>query len=76
MAHCENGDVIEVLIPEALSAGTLSPNITRSPAPRGARGGDPAHAAMSRRRCAGVYRPHECGREVDMLSTRADRYSK
>ena len=29
MAHCENGDVIETLIPEALAAGTSPPSLSR-----------------------------------------------
>ena len=37
MLHAENGDVIDVLVAEALAAGTPSPFTTRAPGPPGAR---------------------------------------
>ncbi len=69
MAHCENGDVIEALIPEALAAGHTTPEyhaLTR-PAP-GAVEATLRLAAMSETADAPVYIVHmNAGGEVDML---------
>ncbi|HPP63443.1 MAG TPA: dihydropyrimidinase [Anaerolineales bacterium] len=75
MAHCENGDVIDTLIPEALAAGHTSPEwhaLTR-PAP-GAVEATLRMAAMSETADAPVYIVHmNAGGEVDMLKYARER---
>ncbi|MBM3124082.1 MAG: dihydropyrimidinase [Chloroflexi bacterium] len=75
MAHCENGDVIEALIPEALAAGNTSPEhhaLTR-PAP-GAVEATLRLAAMAEEADAPVYIVHmNAGGEVDMLKYMRER---
>jgi dihydropyrimidinase len=69
MAHCENGDVIETLIPEALAAGHTSPEYHALTRP--AWGGVEATlrmAAMAEQADAPMYIVHmNVGGEVDML---------
>src|SRR5574339_984069 len=69
MAHCENGDVIETLIPEALAAGHTSPEYHALTRP--AWGGVEATlrmAAMAEQADSPVYIVHmNVGGEVDML---------
>jgi dihydropyrimidinase len=69
MAHCENGDVIETLIPEALAAGHTSPEYHALTRP--AWGGIEATlrmAAMAEQADSPVYIVHmNVGGEVDML---------
>ncbi|MEW6030384.1 MAG: dihydropyrimidinase [Chloroflexota bacterium] len=75
MAHCENGDVIEALIPEALAAGHTTPEyhaLTR-PAP-GAVEATLRLAAMAETADAPVYIVHmNAGGEVDMLQYARER---
>ena len=70
MAHCENGDVIETLIPEALAAGHTSPEYHALTRP--AWGGVEATlrmAAMAEQADSPVYIVHmNVGGEVDMLN--------
>ncbi|MEW6241012.1 MAG: dihydropyrimidinase, partial [Chloroflexota bacterium] len=69
MAHCENGDVIEALIPEALAAGHTTPewHARTRPAP-GAVEATLRLAAMAETADAPVYIVHvNAGGEVDML---------
>ncbi|HEY6073861.1 MAG TPA: dihydropyrimidinase, partial [Anaerolineales bacterium] len=69
MAHCENGDVIETLIPEALAAGHTSPEYHALTRPAwGAVEATLHMAAMAEQADAPVYIVHmNVGGEVDML---------
>jgi len=75
MAHCENGDVIETLIPEALAAGHISPEYHALTRP--AWGGVEATlrmAAMAEQADSPVYIVHmNVGGEVDMLKYARER---
>jgi dihydropyrimidinase len=75
MAHCENGDVIETLIPEALAAGHTSPEYHALTRP--AWGGVEATlrmAAMAEQADSPVYIVHmNVGGEVEMLKYARDR---
>ena len=75
MAHCENGDVIEALIPEALAAGHTSPEYHALTRP--AWGGVEATlrmAAMAEQADSPVYIVHmNVGGEVDMLKYARER---
>ncbi len=75
MAHCENGDVIETLIPEALAAGHTSPEYHALTRP--AWGGVEATlrmAAMAEQADSPVYIVHmNVGGEVDMLNYARER---
>ena len=75
MAHCENGDVIETLIPEALAAGHSSPEYHALTRP--AWGGVEATlrmAAMAEQADSPVYIVHmNVGGEVDMLKYARER---
>ena len=75
MAHCENGDVIETLIPEALAAGHTSPEYHALTRP--AWGGVEATlrmAAMAEQANSPVYIVHiNVGGEVDMLKYARER---
>jgi dihydropyrimidinase len=75
MAHCENGDVIETLIPEALAAGHMSPEYHALTRP--AWGGIEATlrmAAMAEQADSPVYIVHmNVGGEVDMLKYARER---
>lgn len=70
MAHCENGDVIETLIPEALSAGRTTPEWHARTRPAwGAVEATLRMAAMSKETGAPVYIVHmNVGGEADMLT--------
>ena len=75
MAHCENGDVIETLIADALMAGHLTPDwhARTRPAP-GAVEATLRLAAMSEQADAPVYIVHmNAGGEVDMLKYMRER---
>jgi len=69
MAHCENGDVIETLIPEALAAGRVTPEWHALTRPAwGAVEATLRVAAMASEADAAVYIVHtNAGGEVDML---------
>ena len=69
MAHCENGDVIETLIPEALAAGHTSPEWHALTRPGwGAVEATLRVAGMAAESDAAVYIVHmNVGGEVDML---------
>jgi len=69
MAHCENGDVIDTLIPEALAAGHTSPEWHARTRPSwGAVEATLHMAAMSAQSGAPVYIVHmNAAGEVDML---------
>ena len=69
MAHCENGDVIEVLVPEALAAGHVEPEWHARTRPGwGAVDATLRLAAMANEAEAPVYIVHmNMGGEVDML---------
>ena len=75
MAHCENGDVIETLIPEALAAGHTSPEYHALTRP--AWGGIESTlrmAAMAEQADSPVYIVHmNVGGEVDMLKYARER---
>jgi dihydropyrimidinase len=75
MAHCENGDVIETLIPEALTAGHTSPEYHALTRP--AWGGVEATlrmAAMAEQADSPVYIVHmNAAGEVDMLKYARER---
>jgi len=70
MAHCENGDVIETLIPEALAAGHTTPEWHARTRPAwGAVEATLRMAAMSKETGAPVYIVHmNAGGEADMLT--------
>src|SRR5688572_521572 len=69
MAHCENGDVIEALIPEALAAGHTFPEYHALTRPAwGAVEATLRMAAMAEQADSPVYIVHmNAGGEVDML---------
>ena len=75
MAHCENGDVIETLIPEALAAGHTSPEYHALTRPAwGAVEATLRLAAMAEQADAPVYIVHmNVGGEVDMLKYARER---
>ncbi|MFZ5856208.1 MAG: dihydropyrimidinase [Chloroflexota bacterium] len=75
MAHCENGDVIETLIPEALAAGHTSPEWHARTRPAwGAVEATMHVAAMAEQAEAPVYIVHmNAGGEVDMLKYARER---
>jgi dihydropyrimidinase len=75
MAHCENGDVIETLIPEALSAGHTSPEYHAWTRPAwGAVEATLRLAAMAEQADSPVYIVHmNVGGEVDMLKYARER---
>jgi dihydropyrimidinase len=75
MAHCENGDVIEALIPEALAAGHISPEYHALTRPAwGAVEATLRLAAMAQEADASVYIVHmNVGGEVDMLKYARER---
>lgn len=69
MAHCENGDVIETLIPEALTAGHITPEWHAQTRPSWGAVESTLHVtAMAAQADAPVYIVHmNVGGEVDML---------
>lgn len=69
MVHCENGDVIDVLVPQALAAGHMSPEWHALTRPAwGAVDATLKMASMSAQADAPVYIVHmNVGGEVDML---------
>ncbi len=75
MAHCENGDVIETLIPEALAAGHTSPEYHARTRPAwGAVEATLRLAAMAEQADSSVYIVHmNVGGEVDMLKYARER---
>ena len=75
MAHCENGDVIETLIPEALAAGHTSPEWHALTRPGwGAVEATLRICAMSQQADAPVYIVHmNMGGEADMLKYARER---
>ncbi len=75
MAHCENGDVIESLIPEALAAGHTSPEYHALTRPAwGAVEATLRMAAMAEQADSPVYIVHmNVGGEVDMLKYARER---
>ena len=75
MAHCENGDVIETLIPEALAAGHTSPEYHALTRPAwGAVEATLRLAAMAEQADSPVYIVHmNVGGEVDMLNYARER---
>ena len=75
MAHCENGDVIEALIPEALAAGHTSPEYHALTRPAwGAVEATLRMAAMAEQADSPVYIVHmNVGGEVDMLQYARER---
>jgi dihydropyrimidinase len=75
MAHCENGDVIETLIPEALAAGHTSPEWHARTRPAwGAIESTLRLAAMAQETKAPVYIVHmNVGGEADMLKYARER---
>ena len=75
MAHCENGDVIETLVPEALAAGHTSPEYHASTRPAwGAVEATLRLAAMAEQADSPVYIVHmNAGGEVDMLKYARER---
>ncbi len=75
MAHCENGDVIETLIPEALAAGHTTPEWHARTRPAwGAVESTLRMAAMSQETGAPVYIVHmNVGGEADMLQYARER---
>ena len=75
MAHCENGDVIETLIPEALAAGHVTPEYHALTRPGwGAVEATMRLAAMAEQADAPVYIVHmNMGGEVDMLKYARER---
>src|SRR5258706_2392268 len=75
MAHCENGDVIEALVPEALAAGHTSPEYHALTRPAwGAVEATLRMAAMAEQADSPVYIVHmNVGSEVDMLKYARER---
>ncbi len=78
MAHCENGDVIEALVPEALAAGHTSPEYHALTRPAwGALEATLRMAAMAEQADSPVYIVHmNAGGEVDMLKYARERNVK
>jgi dihydropyrimidinase len=75
MAHCENGDVIDTLIPEALAVGHTSPEYHALTRPAwGAVEATLRMAAMAEQADSPVYIVHmNVGSEVDMLKYARER---
>ena len=75
MAHCENGDVIEALVPEALAAGHTTPEYHALTRPAwGAVEATLRMAAMAEQANSPVYIVHmNVGGEVDMLKYARER---
>jgi dihydropyrimidinase len=75
MAHCENGDVIDTLVPEALAAGHVTPEWHALTRPAwGAVESTLKVAALAAEADASVYIVHmNVGGEVDMLRYARDR---
>jgi dihydropyrimidinase len=75
MAHCENGDVIEALVPEALAAGHITPEYHALTRPAwGAVEATLRMAAMAEQADSPVYIVHlNVGGEVDMLKYARER---
>jgi dihydropyrimidinase len=75
MAHCESGDVIDVLVPEALAAGHVTPEWHAKTRPAwGAVEATMRLAAMAQESGAPVYIVHmNVAGEVDMLRYSRDR---
>jgi dihydropyrimidinase len=75
MAHCENGDVIEALVPEALAVGHTSPEYHALTRPAwGAVEATLRIAAMAEQADSPVYIVHmNVGSEVDMLKYTRER---
>jgi len=75
MAHCENGDVIEALVPEALAAGHTTPEYHALTRPAwGAVEANLRMAAMAEQADSPVYIVHmNVGNEVDMLKYARER---
>jgi dihydropyrimidinase len=75
MAHCESGDVIDVLVPEALAAGHITPEWHAKTRPAwGAVEATMRLAAMAQEAGAPVYIVHmNVAGEVDMLRYARDR---
>jgi dihydropyrimidinase len=75
MAHCENGDVIDTLIPEALAAGHVTPEWHARTRPAWGAVEATLHvAAMAEQAGAPVYIVHmNAGGEVDMLKYMRER---
>ena len=75
MAHCENGDVIEALVPEALAAGYTTPEYHALTRPAwGAVEATLRMAAMAEQADSPVYIVHmNVGGEVDMLKYARER---
>jgi dihydropyrimidinase len=75
MAHCENGDVIEALVPEALAAGHTTPEYHALTRPAwGAVEATLRMAAMAEQADSPVYIVHmNVGSEVDMLKYARER---
>ena len=75
MAHCENGDVIETLVTEALAAGHVSPKYHALTRPAwGAVEATLRMAAMAEQADSPVYIVHmNAGGEVDMLQYARER---
>ncbi len=75
MAHCENGDVIDVLVPEALAAGHTTPEYHAFTRPAwGAVEATLRMAAMAEQADSPVYIVHmNVGGEVDMLKYARER---
>ena len=75
MAHCENGDVIEILTPEALAAGHTSPEYHALTRPAwGSVEATLRLAAMAEQADSPVYIVHmNVGGEVDMLKYARER---
>jgi dihydropyrimidinase len=78
MAHCENGDVIEALVPEALAAGHVLPEYHALTRPAwGAVEATLRLAAMAEQADSPVYIVHmNVGGEVDMLKYARERRIK
>ena len=75
MAHCENGDVIDALVPEALAAGHTTPEYHALTRPAwGAVEATLRMAAMAEQADSPVYIVHmNVGSEVDMLKYARER---
>jgi dihydropyrimidinase len=62
MMHAENGDVIDILVKEAIEANHLSPVWHARTRPRGElRDGCPRSRSCGHCQCPALYRPYECG---------------
>ena len=78
MAHCENGDVIETLVAEAIAAGHTTPEYHALTRPAwGAVEATLSMAAMAAQADSSVYIVHmNAGGEVDMLKYARERRAK